>query len=118
MKKVIINSTTKKWWNTLSLPDGWTGAEGEWQMPNGFEEVPVDGGTGYIWNGTSFDAPPDATPDLLAIWKADMAGSDPQMSRIEEDIIGVLSTTAYNNLPAETKTKYNDKVALRATKPV
>jgi len=57
MKNTIINSETKEWVNHVLLDDDWTGAEGEWQLPEGHEFVNGVGSTGSIWNGSSFDVP-------------------------------------------------------------
>jgi hypothetical protein len=61
MRKTLINNASKKWANVISLPDDWTGAEGEWQIPEGHEFVDGNGGEGHVWNGSSFDAPDPIT---------------------------------------------------------
>jgi len=62
MNKTLINSASKVWKNVIDLPDDWTGAEGEWQLPEGHEFVDDTGGPGYVWNGSSFDAPAPPPP--------------------------------------------------------
>jgi hypothetical protein len=58
MNRTIIDSSTKEWVSHVVLPDSWTGAEGEWQIPTGHEFVDGNGSQGHVWNGASFDAPP------------------------------------------------------------
>jgi hypothetical protein len=54
MKKTIIETSINKWINSIELPDDWTGAEGEWQIPDGHEFVDGHGSVGFIWDGTQF----------------------------------------------------------------
>jgi hypothetical protein len=63
MQKTIINSSTKMWLTAAELNDKWTGAEGEWQLPDGHEFVDGDGSTGEIWNGTQFIDPDPITEE-------------------------------------------------------
>ena len=57
MNRTYINSASKAYTNRIMLSDNWTGAEGEWQLPEGHEFVDDTGGPGYVWNGSSFDVP-------------------------------------------------------------
>ena len=63
MQKTIINSSTKMWLTYTELDDDWTGAEGEWQIPDGHEFVDGNGSTGFIWNGTQFIDPNPITEE-------------------------------------------------------
>lgn len=58
MQKTVIDSTTKKFVNSVKLPDNWSGANGEWQIPQGHEFINGMGRHGDTWNGSSFDSPP------------------------------------------------------------
>ena len=69
MDKTLINSTSKEWIGGVHLPDDWTGAEGEWQLPDGHEFVDGNGSQGHIWNGSSFDAPPPPPPPPEPTWE-------------------------------------------------
>jgi hypothetical protein len=63
MDKTLINSTTKVWANRIHMPDDWTGAEGEWQLPAGHEFVDGSGSSGHVWNGTQFIDPNQITEE-------------------------------------------------------
>jgi len=63
MNRTYINSASKAYTNRIMLSDNWTGAEGEWQLPEGHEFVDDTGGPGYVWNGSSFDAPDPITEE-------------------------------------------------------
>jgi hypothetical protein len=69
MNKTFINSASKIWVNSIALPDDWTGADGEWQLPEGHEFVDGNGGEGYVWNGSSFDAPAPPPPPPEPTWQ-------------------------------------------------
>jgi len=66
MKHTVINSITKVWENIVDLPDDWTGAEGEWQIPDGSEFVDGNGSTGFVWDGTQFVDPDPITEEEQA----------------------------------------------------
>jgi hypothetical protein len=66
MKNTIIETATGKWVNVISLSDNWTGAEGEWQIPDGHEFVDGNGTTGFVWNGTQFIDPDPITEEEQA----------------------------------------------------
>ena len=57
MDKTFINSATNVWANIVSLPDDWTGAEGEWQIPDGHEFVNGNGSPDFVWDGAKFADP-------------------------------------------------------------
>jgi hypothetical protein len=57
MQKTLINSSTNVWANCIELPDNWSGADGEWQVPDGHEFVDGDGNPGFVWNGSVFENP-------------------------------------------------------------
>jgi hypothetical protein len=63
MNKTLINSVSNNWVNVISLPDNWTGAEGEWQIPDGHEFVDGNGGSGHVWDGTQFIDPNQITEE-------------------------------------------------------
>ena len=63
MQKTQIEIATGLWVNNISLPDNWTGAEGEWQIPEGHEFVDGNGNTGFVWDGTQF-VDPNMPPPL------------------------------------------------------
>jgi hypothetical protein len=63
MQKTIINSSTKVRANSIVLDDDWTGAEGEWQIPDGHEIVNGEGNTGFVWDGTQFVDPDPITEE-------------------------------------------------------
>jgi hypothetical protein len=63
MQKTIINSSTKVRANSIVLDDDWTGAEGEWQVPDGHEIVNGEGNTGFVWDGTQFVDPDPITEE-------------------------------------------------------
>lgn len=63
MRKTLINLASNEWANVVSLSDGWTGAEGEWQLPDGHEFVDVNGGSGHVWDGTQFIDPNQITEE-------------------------------------------------------
>jgi len=63
MRKTLINSSTNEWVNIVSLPDNWTGAEGEWQLPEGHEFVDGNGSTNFVWDGTQFVGPAPITEE-------------------------------------------------------
>jgi len=65
MQKTLIETATGEWINTIQLPDDWTGADGEWQLPSGHEFVDGNGSTGFIWAGTQFDNPNQITEEEL-----------------------------------------------------
>jgi len=59
MQKALIDTASGKVFNTVELPDNWTGAEEEWQVPSGHSVIDMlDGGLGDTWNGTVFVKPP------------------------------------------------------------
>ena len=59
MQKALINTASGKVFNTVELPDNWTGAEGEWQASSEHSVIDLlDGGLGDTWNGTAFVNPP------------------------------------------------------------
>jgi hypothetical protein len=66
MNKTVIETSTGNWVNKIVLPDDWTVAEGEWQLPAGHEFVDGDGGQGYVWNGTQFIDPDPITEEEQA----------------------------------------------------
>lgn len=53
----------------------------------------------------------------MNIWLHDIAKSDAQMTRIEEDIIEALDAATQQRLNQEVMDKYNNKKAVRARKP-
>ena len=57
MQKTYINSSNNVWANCVALPDNWSGASGEWQLPSGHEFVNGTGDTGFVWNGSVFENP-------------------------------------------------------------
>ena len=64
------------------------------------------------WNGNAWIIIPVSDLDK---WKDKMKRSDGRlMNRTQEEILGKIGTDGF---PDETKKKYDDKVALRATKP-
>ena len=59
MQKALIDTASGKVFNTVELPDNWTGAEGEWQASSEHSVIDLlDGGLGDTWNGTVFVKPP------------------------------------------------------------
>ena len=66
MQKTLIETSTKKFVNVIALPDDWSGAEGEWQIPDGHEFVDGSGSTGFIWDGTQFFNPNQITEEEQA----------------------------------------------------
>jgi hypothetical protein len=65
MEKTLINNTTKIRVNLIKLPDDWTGAEGEWIVPEGHKLVDQ---TDYqygqeVWDGTQFVDPDPITEE-------------------------------------------------------
>jgi len=65
MQKTLINSSTNVWENFIELPDNWSGANGEWQIPDGYEFVDGTGSTGFVWNGSVFTNPHALSADEL-----------------------------------------------------
>jgi hypothetical protein len=65
----MIETSSGKWVNSIALSDDWTGADGEWQLPEGHEFVDGSGGEGYVWNGSSFDAPAPPPPPPEPTWE-------------------------------------------------
>jgi 4-amino-4-deoxy-L-arabinose transferase-like glycosyltransferase len=62
MQKTLIETSTKKFVNVVALPDDWSGAEGEWQIPEEHEFVDGVGSTGFVWDGTKFFDPNEPSP--------------------------------------------------------
>lgn len=62
MQKTLIETSTKKFVNVIALPDDWSGAEGEWQIPEEHEFVDGVGNTDFVWNGTQFFDPNEPSP--------------------------------------------------------
>ena len=65
MQKTFINTSDNVWANCVELPDDWSGADGEWQLPNGHTFVNGNGATGYVWNGSVFENPNALSADEL-----------------------------------------------------
>ena len=65
-QKTLIKTATGEWINHVALSDDWTGAEGEWQTPDGHEFVDGYGSTGFIWDGTQFIDPDPITEEEQA----------------------------------------------------
>jgi hypothetical protein len=63
MELTLIETSTQMYANIVDVPDNWTGAEGEWQLPEGHEVVDGNGSSGYVWNGSSFDNPNQITEE-------------------------------------------------------
>ena len=63
MNKTFIKSSNNTWANCIVLPDDWSGANGEWQLPDGHVFVDGSGGTGCVWNGSIFTDPHALTAD-------------------------------------------------------
>lgn len=57
MRKAIIDSAGLVV-NIVTLPDDWTGAAGEWQVPAAHSAMdPLNAGPGDTWDGTQFVKP-------------------------------------------------------------
>jgi len=65
MNKTYINSSTNEWVNCIVLPDDWSGADGEWQLPDGHVFVDGNGHSGCVWNGSIFTNPNALTTDEI-----------------------------------------------------
>ena len=123
MRKTIINTATQEWFGVVILPDDWTGAPGEWQVSDGHEIVPVDGGSpGHVWDGNQFNNP-NAVPDLteeewqLLDWHRRMDESDLIMPRWGEDLFDSKSSTEKSRVAQTTRDKMTAKKAARDSKP-
>ena len=66
MNKALIITSSGNWVNSIVLPDDWTGAKGEWQVPDSHEIVDGDGSTGFVWDGTQFVDPDPITEEEQA----------------------------------------------------
>ncbi len=63
IRKAVIRDGDNFVVNVVSLPNGWTGATGEWEVPA--SQSIVDAGTGAPgdnWDGTQFIKPPPPPP--------------------------------------------------------
>ena len=65
MQKTFIKTSDNVWANCVELPDNWSGADGEWQLPDGHAFVNGNGATGYVWNGSVFTNPNALSADEL-----------------------------------------------------
>ena len=65
MQKTLVNSSTNVWVNCIELPDNWSGASGEWQLPSGHKFVDGNGSPTYVWNGSVFTNPHALSADEL-----------------------------------------------------
>lgn len=80
-------------------------------------DCPVDTEVNATFDGTSFTPPVYEVFTAMDLWVIEMEKSDYDMSRVEEDIIGVLSPEQFAKLPTVTRSKYTNKVAKRLERP-
>jgi hypothetical protein len=57
MNKALIETSTNNFVNQIELPSGWSGADGEWELPSGHSLVDGNGRSGCVWNGSIFTDP-------------------------------------------------------------